>query len=93
MMGVRTFDNAFEAGKVARNMLKGYERLKGLKDGNCNRAACQRPLAGQPQSSMIDHETFTNGRLYYCEECTEQFNKSDREFAGGQYRCTWEPTQ
>jgi len=64
---------------------------KGKRDGSCNRTACQDVLAGQlPRWSMSDHEHFTNGRLYYCQTCAEDFNKSDIRF-GTPERCTVMP--
>ena len=81
----------FEERKIERNIADGYEPTKGLKNGHCNRSGCQAPLAGQPQSSMVDHETATNARLFYCERCTDAFDRSDRRYAGGVLRCTREP--
>lgn len=83
----------FEQDKRRRNLAEGFKETKGLKDGHCNRRACQAPLAGQRQSSMRDHETFTaDGRLYYCAPCTHLFNEADRQFQrDNPPRCTWEP--
>jgi hypothetical protein len=70
----------FEDEKRRRNLTAGYEETKGLKDGHCNRRACQAPLAGRPQSSMEDHELMTDGRLYYCLPCTRRFDDADEQF-------------
>lgn len=51
---------------------------KGVKDGSCNRTACQLPLAGKPQFWMQDLTTH-NGRLYYCAHCARLFDESDRD--------------
>lgn len=59
---------------------------KGMKDGSCNRSACQAPLKGEPQFWMKNHRV-TNGRLYYCANCERLFTKSDREFREP-LRCT-----
>lgn len=72
----------FEKDKRKRNLLSGYKETKGLRDGHCNRYACQKPLADESEMtgrrySMIDHETFTTGRLYYCCRCSIEFNKVD----------------
>jgi hypothetical protein len=74
----------FESEKRKRNLAAGYQETKGLKDGHCNRSACQAPLAGEWEStgerySMIDHETFTDARLYYCANCAAQFDMADRQ--------------
>lgn len=58
---------------------------KGKRDGNCNRTACQRSLAGMPRWSMHDH--MTGGRLYYCQRCVDLFHESDRQFREP-LRCT-----
>jgi hypothetical protein len=60
---------------------------KGLKDGHCNRSGCLRPLAGQHQYWMCDHETFTDARLYYCQPCAHQFDRADDQFEALR-RCT-----
>ncbi len=84
----------FEREKRARNLTDGYKETKGLRGGHCNRAACQAPLTDPdggllPQSSMRDHERFTDGRLYYCWPCTLQFNEADDRFREPR-RCTME---
>lgn len=81
----------FEMRKSTRNLEEGYKETKGLKDGHCNRSACQASLFGKPQSWMRDHETFTDYRLYYCEPCTRLFNEFDDKYAVGHRRCTMEP--
>lgn len=79
--------NVFERDKRRRNLAEGYKETKGLKDGHCNRRACQAPLAGTRQFYMRDHETFTDGRLYYCDDCAAQFDMADRRMMNG-LRCT-----
>lgn len=74
--------DAFEEGKRRRNLAEGFKETKGLKDGHCNRRACQTPLAEESRilgrrHSMTDHETFTNARLYYCSHCADQFTLAD----------------
>lgn len=49
---------------------------KGLRDGSCNRTACQVPLAGQPRWSMPNYTA--GGRLYYCQRCVDLFHESGR---------------
>lgn len=72
----------FETEKRKRNLAEGFKETKGLKDGHCNRRACQSPLQiewdtlGQ-RYSMRDHETFTDARLYYCAHCAGQFDLAD----------------
>ena len=84
----------FEREKRKRNLADGYKETKGLKDGHCNRYACQAPLAGQPQSWMRDHETQTDSKLYYCLKCTMAFNESAMRFQPDMpRRCTMEPMQ
>lgn len=63
---------------------------KGKKDGRCNRTACQRSLAGEPQWTMSDHQNHTDGRLYYCQSCAFQFNDWDDK-CGVPRRCRPEP--
>ena len=58
---------------------------KGLKDGSCNRTACQLPLRGQEQWTMKDH--MTGGKLYYCADCAMKFHEADRQF-GEPLRCS-----
>jgi hypothetical protein len=79
--------SAFEIRKIRRNLAEGYRETKGLKNGHCNRRACQAPLDGKPQAYMGDHETFTNERLYYCLPCAKQFNDWDDKI-GEPRRCT-----
>lgn len=80
----------FERQKREANLKAGYEETKGLKDGHCNRYACQAPLADEPQRhSMSDHEFFTDSRLYYCGHCAVLFTKSDIQF-GDPIRITTE---
>lgn len=50
---------------------------KGLRDGSCNRTACQDVLAGQPRWSMVDYAV-KDGRLYYCATCARDFNMDNR---------------
>lgn len=57
---------------------------KGLKDGSCNRTACQAPLKGERQWTMDD---FRGGKLYYCHRCARDFNAWDRQI-GVALRCT-----
>lgn len=64
---------------------------KGLKDGSCNRTACQLPLLDMPQWTMPSHGFGgTDGKLYYCESCAMKFHEADREFRNP-LRCTLEP--
>ncbi|MES2030871.1 MAG: hypothetical protein V4477_16950 [Pseudomonadota bacterium] len=79
----------FEAQKRIRNVSSGCKEMKGLKDGFCNRRSCQAELVGNPQFYMSDHETATDGRLYYCEPCAIEFNKVDDRFRLTR-RCTAE---
>jgi len=44
--------------------------LKGIKGGNCNRTACQKPGARYFNKSTL---------AYYCRECAEAINKSQDE--------------
>lgn len=83
----------WEFAKRKRNLADGYKETKGLRNGHCNRQACQADLNGQRQSYMIDHERFTEGeRLYYCHPCTLKFNEADRQFQRDMpRRCTLEP--
>jgi hypothetical protein len=67
----------FERAKRRRNLQEGYPEDKGLKDGHCNRSGCLAPLVGRPQYSMMDHETFTDARLFYCKTCADQFTAWD----------------
>jgi hypothetical protein len=61
---------------------------KGLKDGSCNRTACQMPLAGKPQFWMKNY-VVENGRLYYCAKCARDFAYWDRiDRPGEPLRCT-----
>jgi hypothetical protein len=63
---------------------------KGLKDGSCNRTACQLPLLGQEQWTMPSYgRGGTNGKFYYCRECARKFHEADRDF-GQPPRCTLE---
>lgn len=81
----------FEIEKRKRNLAQGYKETKGLKNGHCNRAACQAPLASHAQCYMSDHEMCTHhGRLYYCIPCKRQFDKADREFGITPPRCIME---
>ncbi len=80
--------------KMQRNLKDGYNRDKGLRDGRCNRYACQEPLGAnpllsrpRPQWSMRDHESSSaTHRLYYCHPCAVMFNDSDAR-AGTEQRC------
>lgn len=76
----------FERAKRASNVRSGYLPTKGLKDGHCNRYACQAPLKGKPQYSMKDFETSTDNRLYYCQKCAVMFARED-ERMGHPMRC------
>ena len=78
----------FATVKRAANLKQGYKETKGFQNCYCNRAACQAPPAGKRQSYMRDFEHNTDARLYYCEECTYKFNKSDMKFREPP-RCTW----
>lgn len=74
--------DTFEDRKRKRNLADGFKETKGLKDGHCNRKACQAPLAEESRIfgrrfSMTDHETFTTARLYYCHHCADQFTLAD----------------
>jgi hypothetical protein len=61
---------------------------KGLKDGSCNRTACQLPLAGQQQWTIPSYgKGGTNGLYHYCRVCAAKFHEADREF-GESPRCT-----
>lgn len=62
---------------------------KGLKDGSCNRTACQLPLKGQRQWTMPTHgqKGGTDGKFHYCHECALKFHEADRDF-GDPLRCT-----
>lgn len=62
---------------------------KGKKDGHCNRASCQRPLAGYPQYWMPNHMS-ANGGYYYCAVCADIFNNDDQQ-RGEVLRCTLDP--
>lgn len=49
---------------------------KGMKDGSCNRTACQMPLKGKRQfwmKNLMVHE----GRNYYCADCARLFDEQD----------------
>lgn len=66
------------------------EPLKGEKDGNCNRTACQRPLRGRKQWYMDGN--FTGGpRVYYCDDCARDFTRWDMR-SGDPIRCTLDET-
>ncbi len=61
---------------------------KGLKDGSCNRTACQLPLLGEPQWTMPSYGNGgTDGKYYYCGECAQKFSEADRDM-GQPLRCT-----
>jgi hypothetical protein len=76
----RTDMTPFERDKRRRNIVAHYYEDKGLRDGRCNRQACQQPLAvWRHRASMRDHETNTNERLYYCPPCAQQFDAADDE--------------
>lgn len=64
---------------------------KGMKDGSCNRTACQRPLKGRVQYYMTT--PFTAGeKLYYCRDCADSFAHWDRiDRPGEPLRCTLDP--
>lgn len=66
---------------------------KGLRDGSCNRTACQLPLAGQEQWTIPTYggSGGTEGNFYYCKLCAAKFADADREF-GQPFRCTLEVT-
>ncbi|MCP1540107.1 hypothetical protein [Methylorubrum extorquens] len=51
--------------------------LKGQKDGNCNRTACQAPLRGRKQWRM-KAVGFENLFHHYCDTCANLFNSYDR---------------
>ncbi|MEE7490663.1 hypothetical protein SAMN02799622_01841 [Methylobacterium sp. UNC378MF] len=59
---------------------------KGLRDGSCNRTACQAPLKGERQWTMDDFMV-VGGKLYYCHRCARDFNAWDRQI-GVPLRCT-----
>jgi len=61
------------------------KRDKGMRDGSCNRTACQKPLEGMPRWSMPNYTR--GGRLYYCTQCVNEFHKWDRR-CGDELRCT-----
>lgn len=75
--------SAFEIAKRRRNLAEGLQETKGLRDGHCNRRACQKPLNIESHALgqrfyMSDHETFyAGGRLYYCANCAAQFELAD----------------
>lgn len=87
-------DDPWTAKKVQANLRQGYHADKGLRDGRCNRYACQAPIGANPelgvrpapQWSMRDHEQHTERRLYYCHSCAVMFNQSDYR-AGTEQRC------
>jgi len=61
--------------------------LKGVKGGNCNREACQKPGA-----VWFNHST----HAYYCPSCAELLNNVNRDWAVPQYGhelCTKEEDQ
>ncbi|WCS27978.1 hypothetical protein LOK46_14475 [Methylobacterium sp. NMS14P] len=68
------------------SMAQPLKPEKGRKDGSCNRTACQAPLKGKRQWTMVDHSV-VDGRLYYCARCAWDFNAWDREI-GVTLRCT-----
>ena len=57
---------------------------KGLRDGACNRTACQISLKGMKRWSMDNHK---GGRVYYCIFCADIFNRDDFRF-GHPRRCS-----
>lgn len=68
------------------NKMKGNEapdpKLKGVKGGNCNRTACQKPVA-----NWYNHST----RMYYCKSCAMKINRlnhSDAMRLYGHELCT-----
>lgn len=62
---------------------------KGLKDGSCNRSACQMPLKGRIQYSMDSYGSTADGKFYYCADCEKQFTHWDKIDRPGQpLRCT-----
>lgn len=80
----------WEEDKRKRNLASGYQETKGLKDGHCNRYACQAPLLGHPQWSMEDFEVWGSGqRLFYCQSCAFRFNEADDQY-GDERRCRLE---
>ena len=50
---------------------------KGIRDGSCNRTACQRPLKGRTQYVMTTPYT-AGEKLYYCADCADLFAYWDR---------------
>lgn len=48
---------------------------KGKFDGNCNRTACQKPIAGENWFN-------TSTRAYYCTTCARQINREALRFDG-----------
>lgn len=52
---------------------------KGLKDGSCNRTACQLPMPKFGQWIM-DGAYAPGGALYYCDLCARKFLDADRQF-------------
>lgn len=60
--------------------------MKGLKNGNCNRTACQ-----QPSADFYNHST----RAWYCGKCANMINKMNPESYQifGHALCTHESQQ
>jgi hypothetical protein len=61
--------------------------MKGIKNGNCNRTACQSPK----NVEWYNHST----RKYYCSKCAnilnnDRFNKADAQRIWGHDLCTKE---
>ena len=76
----------------ARNVLYRGPAMpdKGLRNGSCNRSACQLPLAGQPQWTIPSYgEEGTDGKFYYCRVCADLFKKVDDE-CRRPFRCEYE---
>jgi hypothetical protein len=63
---------------------------KGLRDGSCNRTACQAPLLGEKQYTMPSYGSgSTDGKFHYCQRCRDDFTAWDLiDSPGKPLRCT-----
>lgn len=52
---------------------------KGLKNGSCNRTACQHPLAEEPTHQFMAPPFTAGERLYYCAHCSLDFDRIDEQ--------------
>lgn len=52
---------------------------KGLENGACNRTACQRPLADEPEHQFMDGNLTGGPRRYYCADCAFAFDRVDAD--------------